>query len=159
MKTFIGVDPGKNGAIAVKTVDHPIGGEAMVRVETYEMPKTEYDMLLLFRALRTSHCRALIEKVNCMPGQGVSSVWTFSGNYHGLRMAMVAAGIVFDEVLPRMWQKAMGIPAREKTETKVQHKNKLKAKAQQLFPDLGVTLANADALLIMEHLSLSHPSV
>ena len=35
-------------------------------------------------------------------------------------------------------------------ETPTQWKNKLKAEAQRLFPDIRVTLKTADALLILE---------
>jgi hypothetical protein len=91
---------------------------------------------------------AVIEKVHAMPGNGVSGMFKFGMSYGGLRMALIAAGIPFEEVQPRAWQKAMGIPPRSKTESGTQWKNRLKAKAQQLYPAEKVTLAVADALLI-----------
>ena len=65
-------------------------------------------------------------------------------------MALIAAGIPFEEVIPRTWQKGVGITPRGKGETKTRFKNRLKAKASQLFPKVNVTLATADALLIAE---------
>jgi hypothetical protein len=55
----------------------------------------------------------------------------------------MAAGIPYDLVLPVKWQTAMS--CRTKGD-----KNVSKARAQQLFPDVKVTHAIADALLIAE---------
>ena len=122
-------------------------------VEAWDMPKTERDLADLVRNLEKGlSVKGLIERVHSMPAQGIVSAWKFSGNYHGCRMAMICAGLSFDEVTPQAWQKFLGISPRKKTETKVQHKNKLKAKAQQLFPNIKVTLANADALCLAEYL-------
>jgi Holliday junction resolvasome RuvABC endonuclease subunit len=94
---------------------------------------------------------AVIEHVHAMPKQGVSSTFKFGVGYGGLRMALIAASIPFEEVTPRTWQKALGVVVRKKTETKTQFKNRLKAKAQQLFPRESITLKTADALLIAEY--------
>ncbi|MFQ5330063.1 MAG: hypothetical protein ACE5D4_08770 [Thermodesulfobacteriota bacterium] len=121
--------------------------------DIFAMPGTEKDIGDLFRRIANyPNLTAIIEKVHSFSGQGIKSCWTFSGNYHGLRMAMVCNKIPFDEVQPLKWQQALGIPKRSKTETKTQHKNKLKAKAQCLFPDQNITLKTADALLIAEFL-------
>jgi hypothetical protein len=52
-------------------------------------------------------------------------------------------------VPPKKWQQALGLGS-AKDLTKTQWKNKLKNKAQQLYPQIKVTLATADALLIYE---------
>lgn len=151
MKTFLGIDPGMGGGMAYMKEDGDV-------IDVLDMPRTEYDIfnsMLKFNTYsdREKHSppKGLIERVHSMPGQGIASAWKFSGNYHGCRMAMICTGISFDEVNPLQWQASLSIPKRGKTETKVQHKNKLKAKAQQLFPTVKVTLANADALLIAEY--------
>lgn len=115
------------------------------------MPKTERDVWEWVLAVsRRGEVFAVIEKVHAMPGNGVSGMFKFGMGYGGLRMALVAASIPFEDVTPQAWQKAMGVVQRGKTETKTQFKNRLKAKAQQLFPDKEVTLSTADALLIAE---------
>ena len=43
-----------------------------------------------------------------------------------------------------------------KTESKTEWKNRLKGMAQQLYPDLKVTLATADALLIATYCKRKH---
>ncbi len=143
---YVGIDPGQSGGTA-RIADG-------FRAEAYPMPATERDVWEMIQSLQeTSFGRAIaiIEKVHAMPKQGVSSTFKFGTGYGGLRMALIAAGIPFDEVTPRTWQKALGVVARKKTETITQFKNRLKAKAQQLFPSVKVTLKTADALLIAEY--------
>jgi hypothetical protein len=62
------------------------------------------------------------------------------------------------EVLPKEWQEALGCPKApsRKEEPKAHrrktiHKNALKKMAQNLHPDLKVTLKTADALLLAEY--------
>ena len=98
---------------------------------------------------------AIIEAVHSFPGQGVASSFKFGMGYGGLRMALVAAGIPFEAVSPQKWQKVMGIPPK-KGETKTQHKNRLKARAQELFPSLKITLATSDALLLAAYAQRIH---
>ena len=45
-----------------------------------------------------------LEKVHAMPGQGVTSMFTFGQNYGFLRGLLIARGIPFEEVQPNPWQ-------------------------------------------------------
>jgi hypothetical protein len=60
---------------------------------------------------------------------------------------LVANKIPYRHVLPRDWQKFYNVGGKGKQTTTV-WKNILKQKAQALFPDKKITLANADAYLI-----------
>lgn len=142
---YIGVDPGQNGGIAW------IYGDSSSFA--YKMPSTDLDIYKMLTAIRrvSSPTLAVLEKVHSMPKQGVASSFKFGVNYGIVRMALTAAGIPFEEVTPQHWQKTMCIPHRNKTETPSQWKNRLKAKAQQLFPNVSLTLATADALLLAEY--------
>jgi len=165
--TYLGIDAGKNGGLAAIVDGSP---------EAVHMPVTERDVWDWFDQWNPEHgpLVAVIEKVWGHVGrnQPGSAMFNFGANYGGLRMALIAADIPFEDATPQRWQKAMGIPERKphtKTrrvlikkgknkgkqrdekyggETDTQWKNRLKAKAQQLFPKLHVTLATADALLI-----------
>jgi crossover junction endodeoxyribonuclease RuvC len=145
-KTFIGVDPGKHGGLVCMDYDGRV-------LDLIRMPSTESDVWKWFIEIYDPSVRtvAVIEKVHSMPKQGVASSFTFGMGYGGLRMALIAAGIPFDQVTPQKWMKAIGIPPRKKTDTNNQWKNRLKAHAQQLFPQENITLATADALLIAEY--------
>lgn len=151
-RIFIGIDPGQNGGLAV--IYPPGYGSPLYAVP---MPPTESDVCewIQDRASESAegqtswaNAKAVIEKVHSMPKQGVASSFKFGMGYGGLRMALIAAGIPFEEVSPQTWMKALGIPPRKKTLTATQWKHSLRAKAQQLFPNVEVTLKTADALLI-----------
>lgn len=53
-------------------------------------------------------------------------------------------------VRPQVWQKVFNLGTAASCASKSEWKNKLKAEAQRRFPHLPVTLATADALLILE---------
>lgn len=131
---YIGLDPGVSGGVAALDADG--NARAVAR-----MPETEADVLALLRSLSG---RAVLEFVRAMPRQGVSSTFKFGMGYGGLRMALVAAGIPFDEVTPLKWQRALGCLSKG-------DKNVTKRRAQELFPGVRVTHAISDALLLAEY--------
>jgi len=149
--TIIGIDPGQSGGLA-KVYE--------TEVVAFPMAQTEHDINtnlgslwghgdLVSRTVFTG--KVYIERVHSMPGQGVASSFKFGRNYGFLRGLLIANKIPFEEVTPRTWQKGLGIKAKDKSESKTQFKNRLKGKAQQLFPHLKITLATADAILIAEY--------
>ncbi len=151
---YLGIDPGVSGGLAFVT--------AQGDVAATPMPATErdiWDWLCDARGQSGRPVRAVIEKVggfiqgNASPG---SAMFRFGASYGGLRMALVAAGIPFEEVTPQAWQKALSVPPRKKTESKTAWKNRLKAKAQQEFPQEKVTLKTADALLLALYCMRTH---
>lgn len=71
------------------------------------------------------------------------------GSYMLLRGMLHGCGIPFEEKLPQTWLKAFNLSTKA-GESKTKWKNRLKSKAQQLFPRLPITLAVADALLLAE---------
>jgi hypothetical protein len=154
---FIGVDPGKAGGLAAI---YPRDEGRSIRV--IKMPVTDQDILEWLRStVEGIECFAYLEKVSGYTGEGQpgSSAFKFGDNYGALRMALTACEVPFELITPQKWQKGLTIPPKKKAkkgrktggESKTQWKNRLKAKAQQLFPGVEVTLAVADALLIAEY--------
>lgn len=137
--TFIGIDPGKIGGIA-----WIIDGKACVE----KMPETLRDLWELIDSIKLSSGAAqpvaYIEAVASSPQMGVKSAFTFGNGYGHLEMALIAAGIPFERVRPQKWQKALGCLSGG-------DKNVTKRKAQELFPELKITHATADALLIARY--------
>lgn len=137
MPRCIGIDPGKNGGIA--WID-----EEEVCAEKLA-GKTERDVWHLIASLEEDdRTFAMIESARSSPQMGVTSAFTFGRGFGGLRMALVAAGIAFEEVSPSVWQRYLRCLTRG-------DKNVTKRKAQELFPMLKITHAIADALLIAEY--------
>ena len=138
---ILGIDPGKSGGLAVIW---PCGAEV------HKMPDTERDLWDCIRELVPNGGRAYIEKVHAMPGQGVTSMFSFGQNYGMLRAFLVAHGIPFETVTPAKWQREFALPSLKAAGSPSAKKNAHKARAQELFPSLRITHAVADALLIAE---------
>ena len=141
---YVGIDPGQSGGIAY------ISGSTIPQANAVKMPATEKDMNAAIIHLKeiSEGITCLIEKVHSFPGQGVASSFKFGMNYGLLRGMLIANKIPFNQVSPQKWQRALGLLKTSKDESKTSHKNRIKGKAQQLFPHLKVTLATADALMI-----------
>lgn len=144
---YVGVDPGASGALAVVNFDGAsrgwIAGDA-----------TDRDLLDFLRehaALAGDGAiQAVLEEVGAKPriapggarvSMGAKSAFTFGASYGRLGMALVAAGIPFERVLPVKWQTAMR--CRTKGDKRVS-----KARAQELLPGERITHRNADAYLL-----------
>jgi crossover junction endodeoxyribonuclease RuvC len=145
----LGCDPGGSGGIAALLGDGKI-------VSLAKMPETERDTFELIGDIKGGysydpHFVAYIEAVHSRPGQGVASMFQFGMNYGGLRMALIANDIRLESVTPQKWQKGIGMIPRAKTESKVEWKQRLKARAQELFPGVKFTLSTSDAILIAEY--------
>jgi crossover junction endodeoxyribonuclease RuvC len=135
-QSVIGVDPGANGGIAL--IDERGNAHA------HKMPDTLQDLFELLNSYSVGcdgNCRAYLEQIHSSPQMGVVSSFTFGNGFGHLEMALTAAGIPFERVRPQVWQKAMGCMTKG-------DKNVSKRKAQELFPNIKVTHAIADALLI-----------
>ena len=78
-----------------------------------------------------------------------SSMAVYAGNWGFLKGVLTAFGYRIVLVQPKVWQAALGLGSATGM-SKTEWKNKLKNRAEQLYPDIKVTLATADALLIYE---------
>lgn len=137
--TYIGIDPGKDGALAVISES---GGVQAVPFdpETYRS------------ALRAVSGPAIVclERVSAMPGQGVTSMFSFGQNFGYIQGLLEAFEIPYELVRPQKWKKAFGISG----------KNQSVEVCKRLFP--GVSLRRterckkdhdgmAEALLMAEY--------
>ena len=152
MSTYvIGIDPGKNGGIAV------LGGDGTV-VDVVSMPETPQDLLEFLRDVTAydGTCKCYLEKVGGMPGNGGSAMFNFGKGYGWIEMALLALEIPTVTITPQKWQRQYGVGTssitKDSAAEKSEHKRKLKAVAQSLFPSLKkkVTLKTCDSLLIAQ---------
>ena len=161
---IIGIDVGKNGGIAIWMND---------KYNSIKMPETTADMYSYLSKCKDMaksknvSIRAYLELVHAMPNEGVKSAFSFGKNFGELQGILTSLEISFETVSPQKWMNVIGKPTyptlnehqkddpesekKMKTKRKTLRKNYYKDKAQKLFPDTKVTLATADALLIMEY--------
>lgn len=148
-RCVIGIDPGSSGGIAVLFVDGSV-------VSVRKMPDTPQDILDYLRRFCSNElfCSKVVcymEKVGTgIPGQSSKATATFARHNGHLEMALLSLGIPTIEVTPQKWMKFYQL-GKSSDYSKTDWKNRLKSKAQQLFPREKVTLAVADALLIAEY--------
>lgn len=139
-KMIIGIDPGKNGGIALMN-------EAFVVVEVRKMPETCVDLRDTMEDYKVQGAEvAYLEQVHAMPSDGKVGLFSFGQGFGRLQQVLADCRIRTVEVAPGTWQKTLGLT--KKKDDTLDHKKVLKERAQQLFPSTKVTNYNQDALLI-----------
>lgn len=148
---YIGIDPGKQGAIAKLSTSLP------VPEYIHEMPMngTMYNLGKILELIgRVAHF-AVIEQSQPMPKQGVKSCYTIGYGFGILEMALVANGIKYQTVRPGDWKKVMlaGIPKGDTKAMSIQA-------CKRLFPNVSLKRTErcrkddhnyAEALLLAEY--------
>jgi len=157
MSTFIGIDPGVNGGIAI------LSGESLTLID---MPPTAEDLYTRLKYGWDSKypVRAVIEKVTgYIPkgktksggdrkhgGQPGSSMFELGINYGWCQMCLVSLGFsdrTSQSVAPITWQKSLGINIPPGLEYD-QRKRELHSWARRLIPDTKISRQCADAALL-----------
>lgn len=142
MKAYVGIDPGKSGALAIIHQDG--------RVDTYT-----FDPFVYAKALRyLSDCHTpvcCLEKVGAMPGQGVVSMFNFGHNLGFIEGLLQAYGVPYQLVPPQTWKKEFSLTSDKAKSIEV---------CQKLFPNANLMATNrsrkpsdgiAEALLMAEY--------
>ena len=162
MSIYLGIDPGANGGMAALTNKlvyiQPLSN--LTLQETYH--------LLQAWTMDEGKIIACMEQQDPRPTKWFSKEgkkWMSSilrstcilyGNYCKMEALLVALEAEYVLTPAKRWQSGLNIKARAKKETNTSWKNRLKTKAQQLFPKQRVTLAICDALLIAEYTRREH---
>lgn len=177
-KVIIAIDPGASGGIIVANNSGIVTSVAMPDTDTdvveeirkaYKLAKTTESEIV-----------CIYEKVGgYVGGKGKpgSRMFAFGDGFGVLKGALLAFKIKSIEKTPQQWQKPLSLGKKEyvkiaddfplfpkevyKAEEKridrmnavykTEWKNKLKAEAQRLYPNVKVTLKTADALLLLEY--------
>ena len=142
-RIYIGIDPGKNGGIGFIYNDLAYCKRCPATV--LEMAEEIQTCIELAPDIQKT---AIIEKVHSMPKQGVKSVFTFGEGYGKWLGILAAHKIPYTQVTPQKWMKHYGSLSKDKKE----RKNQLKHLAQQRFPEVKITLATSDAILLANYL-------
>lgn len=144
---FIGIDPGKSGAVAA------IYPNQNNRVEIFDTPTMEVksgkskkqvyietEMASILRSLSIGNdIHVFMEKVNAMPGQGVTSMFSFGYGYGLWRGIVAALGMKITLFTPQEWKKfLMSGYGKEKSASVY--------RAQMLFPNVDLFTPRGKAL-------------
>lgn len=146
---YIGIDPGKSGAIAfIPDKKNFIYDE----IKVFDF--SDNNGFLFLKEISLLKRFAVLEKVNAMPGQGVSSTFKFGTNFGTWIGRLEMAEISFDYITPRKWQKEIY----DSMPTKGVDKKELSLdRARRLFPEMVNQIkrkkdhGRSDALLIAEY--------
>jgi len=150
VKTLIlGIDPGASGSLCLL---HESTGDYVAHLQ---MPKVKVGKANRVNAAAVTdfietyindikHC--YLEKVHAMPGQGVSSMFSFGHSAGIVEGVVVALGIPLTLVTPQSWKKTAGLIGKDK--------DAARSRAIQLYPGIrdldlkGKGQALADSMLI-----------
>lgn len=140
--SFIGIDPGKSGALAV--VGRTLGDFAITFDEEGYIQAIE-------NAKREGDVFAVVEHVGAMPKQGVSSTFAFGQNFGWILGVLAALEVPFELVRPQKWKKHFSCTSDKNTSVEV---------AKRLFPGVSLMASErcrkphdgmAEALLMAEY--------
>lgn len=98
-RKFIGIDPGKNGGVAVLDFKGDI----------IETDIFDEDRLVSLLKRNSDGSMAIVEEVHAMPKQGVVSMFHFGENYGFIRGALKALNIEAKKTRPQAWKKHFGL--------------------------------------------------
>lgn len=143
----IGIDPGLTGAIAILSDTDEFIAVHDMPVMLLSNKKNQVNSAELAKIISnysSNKCSVILEKVSAMPGQGVSSMFSF-GQSFGIILGIAGAlGIPVNLVTPASWKKRAGLIGKEK--------DYARTLAQQLYPSASLSrkgdIGRADAILI-----------
>jgi hypothetical protein len=144
MMYFIGCDPGQSGGFVIIDSDMKV-------IDVFKTPEDRNEYINKLSRIKELPGQIFLmkERVHSMPQNGAKSNFTFGYNIGILEASLSFTKIPYQDVTPAAWMKSY-MMKRDKDESSTQWKNRLKQRAQEIFPDQKVTLWNADAFLIAE---------
>jgi len=138
----LGIDPGESGAaVLIKSEKSKIEVD---HIFTFYEGQSDLDIAESIEDISWHIDSCVIEQLHAYPKRGSIGNFKLGRHYGMLRAFLTSYGISFTEATPQKWQRAMGCLTGG-------NKNVTKKKAQELFPDVKVTHAIADALLLAEY--------
>lgn len=147
---FMGIDPGRHGAVCVVDSEGKIA-------DLYPMPATLdglQEILDSWRPNTTWHAyevMCVIEKVGAFKGNAPQAMFNFGRNYGNLEAAVYCTGIPMDEVTPQKWQQHFQLGKSADHATKKAWKDHLWIKAKKFYPGVDIKKYAADAVLLARY--------
>ena len=147
----IGIDPGLGGAIAVLEDKKVLSIFEMPVMSEGKKNKRQLNSALLVNLLKENvlnneEVAIVVEQVNAMPGQGVTSMFNFGQTFGAIKGICAALGFPIFFVRPSKWKKYFELINSSKDSSRT--------KAIEMYPKLSNQLAKkkdvnkSDAILI-----------
>lgn len=111
MSIYIGLDPGKKGAMAIMGYSNTTGERYMMKIIPFD-PQEYIKTLKQFNG-----ATVCIEQVHSLPREGVKSVWSFGQTYGWLLGVLDAVGLSYQTVPPNLWKKDFSLLRTEKKQS------------------------------------------
>ena len=113
--TYIGIDPGISGAIAWIRYGKVLKVEDMPTIPKSTGKGLQVDAHGLSSLLSgNGSCTVIIEAVSAMPGQGVTSMFSFGKSAGIIEGILAAYEIPYSFVRPQAWKKKFGLSGKDK---------------------------------------------
>lgn len=138
---YMGIDPGKSGAYAL------LGREDGPEVYVWDEDK----FIQFMSGVDAGKTIVCLEHVGAMPGQGVTSMFSFGENFGFIQGVLKSFGVPYELVRPKKWKKEFSITGEKNRDIEV---------CKRLFPDISLRRTErckkdhdgfADALLMAEY--------
>ena len=153
---IIGIDPGLSGAIAIlqekkvlNIFDMPVMSEG--KKNKKQLNSAHLVKLLRDNLVENEETSVVVEQVNAMPGQGVTSMFNFGQTFGAIKGVCAALGLPIFFVRPSKWKKHFELINSSKDSSRT--------KAIEMYPSLSNDLAKkkdvnkSDAILIARFFS------
>ena len=148
---IIGIDPGLSGAIAVLENNKVLNMFDMPVMSEGKKNKRQLNSALLVALIKenienSKEVSVVVEQVNAMPGQGVTSMFNFGQTFGAIKGVCAALGLPIFFVRPSKWKKHFELINSSKDSSRT--------KAIEMYPSLSDDLARkkdvnkSDAILI-----------
>ncbi|MDA9684734.1 crossover junction endodeoxyribonuclease [Candidatus Pelagibacter bacterium] len=153
---IIGIDPGLSGAIAVLEKNNVLNIFDIPVMSEGKKNKRQLNSALLVNLLKENIVKdeevaVVVEQVNAMPGQGVTSMFNFGQTFGAIKGICAALELPIYFVRPSKWKKHFELINSSKDSSRT--------KAIEMYPKLSNQLAKkkdvnkSDAILIARYFS------
>ena len=153
---IIGIDPGLNGAIVVmknnkvlSVFDMPVMSEG--KKNKRQLNSAQLTRIIKENTLSNDDINVVVEQVNAMPGQGVTSMFNFGQTFGAIKGVCAALELPIFFVRPAKWKKHFELINASKDSSRT--------KVIEMYPTLSNDLAKkkdvnkSDAILIARYFS------
>jgi len=161
---FIGIDPGKQGAIVALNTDGNVLHASLCPTQTGDFDDVSINLIIVQLAEHARHDERVvagIEKVSTRPGESLRGALCFGEGVGIWRGVLAASFIGWRWIMPQAWQQR-ALAGEKRPKVRKDIKAAVTRSAMRQWPELHEQLklkknqGIADAAWIAEHVRLSH---